>query len=460
MLAPTPNRAMDIAIKLREYHPDANIQTYMGLPREANEMVVQEKPVYGPNGRITYERYTRPSHQDLEEADFVVATALTAGTSLSNPFDYCVVDMVKAPHQTVNVHTEEQKLSRARHPDVQRILVIPNNRYESENIPPLIPLDTKPPIDEMDLPDYKTSMYIGVNRYLTDYMLPEAEPEVSETPAFMQESKPEEPKRKAAYDWLRACTTIDQAHCRREVMIRESHHRTRRGFEFEYDPNTTDELEEKPFTGSVQALKKYYKTASAKEFNAFMKRPALNEVEDKVQQDFRKIVVPEEGTCDPKSGLLPAHYLKHPEDIPQFHYNPAFIQRMRQDAALAKKARAQNEIFCRGDAKFFTSHFNTTLMYPIDSMAKLLRGLFRGKKTKEALEFVSKPRQKLSKLGRITYIEYPSAKGRIVPVQHDHIASRFNAKKVTHFNFKLGWFDLDDPTYFKPQYKNKNPVLV
>jgi len=493
VLSPTPNKAIGVYQELKDNKPHANIQLYLGLPRNAGETSVQ---TYKKDDGTLVE-YTRPSHDELENADFVVATALTAGTSLSTAFDYAVVDMVGSPHQLINAVVEVQKLSRARHSAVKRVLVIPETRFDNRvQIPKLRLTD---PATEMNAVDYMLSRHLGVNRHLTDVLsiqpqAPQEEIEILEVkteishlnPAYkkhlpdaharqIKTGKPPIPT--TAFDILRSITTHYMATIRDAVRVKSRYTTTHDGFEHFYIKTPVVDCGGlgKEHIELVKQIKKWCKTTTYSNFEKFMSSPPtrlhpdimkcepfkdLNHLNlktaiDKVQQDYRKVVIPESPTCDPRLGLLPKEYIEHPELVPHLKWTKSFTQLMKQNPQIAAKAITQNNLFCRADSKFVLNALDPDTYYPINKLRTLLGSLIKQQKTKKAMESMRRdPRKALEKLGRVTYFRITRSEQTktstvdcVLTTTTRHTfeqLTRYNAKKTTHLCFKLGWFDLDD----------------
>jgi hypothetical protein len=102
-------------------------------------------------------------------------------------------------------------------------------------------------------------------------------------------------------------------------------------------------------------------------------------------------------------------------------------------------------------------------------MRRMLASFIKTKKTKAALEddmysLSDEPREILAKIGRVTYYRITKVKG---VARHGHPQERtfkqlkrYDAKKVTHFTFELGWFDLDDTNYIMPMQSNSVKPLI
>jgi len=470
ILAPSPNKAVGIYEEITKVNK-GSVMLYLGLPRNAAEMTVQQYPYRLPDGSIGYKEYSRPSHDELLNADVVVATALTAGTSLSNKFDYCVVDMVGIPHVLEAHSVEVQKISRARHPDVKRILVISNTRFERNTLPPLKPLRTIP--DDMLVPDYTNSRILGVNRHLTDYLTPE-KLSLDETDLFKKAkdigstlfrevavctNDNSTEQRKAVYDVLKEASTYFRLRDKILAQTKTSYQgKWGLGFEAYFDEEEKLDTDRgKEHLMAVKDYKKYIEECSWEEYLEFMKTPPVNRAMDKAQQDLRKVEVPEEPISIAGTSLI-----EHAAES-KLAWNLDFYRQMHKQPGLAKKAKRQNDLFLDIGTRFIVENIERDTYYPIGLLKRKLKDFIKTSKTKEAIDHADNPRILLSKLGRITYYQILQVKG---VAKHGHPRERdfkqikhFNERKVTHFCFELGWFDLDNPDYVVLKENNDKPIL-
>jgi hypothetical protein len=473
ILAPSPNKAVGIYEEVVKVNK-GKVMLYLGLPRNITEMTVQQYPYKQLDGSIAYREYARPSHDELLNADVVIATALTAGTSLSNKFDYCVVDMVGIPH-TLEAHSVEvQKISRARHADVERILVISNTRFDRNTLPPLKPLRTIP--DDMLVPDYTNSKILGVNKHLTNYLTPE-KLSLDETDLFKKAKDvggmlfrevavcdadiTVEP-RKAVYDVLKEASTYFKLRDKILAQTKTAYQGAwGLGFEASFDETEKHDSDRgKAHLQAVKDYKKYVVECSWEEYLEFMKTPPVNKAMDKAQQDLRKVEVPEEPVSI--AGISLTNYAKEEERI-KLVWNLDFYRQMHKQPGLAKKAKKQNDLFLDAGTKFIVENIERGTYYPMGLLRRKLKEFIRTSKTREAIDHAKDPRMLLSKLGRVSYYQIPQVKGIVKrghPKESDFKQiKKFNERKVTHFCFELGWFDLDNTDYVIAEVDTDKPVL-
>lgn len=483
VMSATALKAVGVFEELKKAHPDSKVLLYVGLPRNAAEMSIQEYPYKDKQGHIKYRQYERPTNKELKEADFVVATALTAGTSLSRPYKYCVVDMQSIPHTLETRSVEIQKISRARHPDVKRILVISGTRFirgESLGLSPnALRTNTLP----MHALDYETSMQLGVNKKRTDILSPDnqetAEDKLiaenvvkEEAPAFLKKHiLTLEPARTvkeyierdalARFDIHKAASAYYQEKDKFIAFSRESYEGPWGGgflsyIDEEEESAADDELSlGKSHSIKVKAYMGAIKKMSAADFEAFMRTPPKDKAMDRAQQNIRKIEVPETPTCDPRIGLLPIVYVTNPETVVRYGWAPEFYQRMKQDASLAMKARRQNNILCSAPTLYMQSVIEPDVLYPVSMAKDLLLRFIRFNETREAIQKIDKsPLGYLKKLGRIEYYScHTTAANKVLKPGDKRLAmtpvklSGRSKKEATHFVFTLGWFSMDDPQY-------------
>lgn len=494
VMAPTALKAVGIYEEVQKAHPSKKALLYIGLPRNAAELSVQKYPYIKDDGSTGYREYERPSNKDLNEADFVIATALTAGASLARPYDYCIVDMQGIPSKLEVRSVEVQKISRARHTDVKRILVLSPTRFERGDKAGLTkqPLRTK--TQPMLLQDYTASKQLTLNKQRTDILSPELnggmEVRLSkeagvvkqETPTFIKEHvltfEPPQPVKQhieqdilARFDIHKAASTYYAAQDRYEAFNRDSYEGSWGGGltsyidEAEMEPLTVDLGKDHAY--SVREHKKRLKVMSGEDFEIFMNTPPTDKAMDRAQQDMRKIEVPETPTCDPSIGLLPDEYVYNPQTVRRFIWNPAFRQRMKQDAGLAQQALRQNSILCSAKALYIQEILLEGVMYPTNQALQLLRNYIRHTETKKAVSQIkTSPLSYLRKLGRVQlYInEQPLINKELPPDstylrQEPQAVSAQSKKNPTHFTFKLGWFSVEDEEYILTDSQVIAPLL-
>ena len=467
VMSPTPTKAVGVYQELKKVHKDKNILLYLGLPRDSLSKEVQTYPSR-VNGRVIHTPYVRPSHEELLKADFVVATALTAGTSLKQAFKYCVVDMVGIPHNLECLSVEIQKISRARHSDVQPILVISPTRFDRASRRPYTPLVTLP--DDMHYLDYSISQRLGLNINTTSLLTPQAY-ELKEEGMFTEASKLHTPQR-AVFDVLKEVTEHYINEDKRLSQSRATYEgEWGLGFTASFDSTASVEMEEdergKDHAKQVRWWKQCIKKMTPTEFMSFMNTPPADAAVDKAQQDTRKIVVPDTPTCDPSIGLLPNLFIADAGAVVTFTWAPPFKQRMHQDPSLAKKAIAQNELFCNAQSKFLLTLIKPNEAYVLSDLRSMLSQYITQEQASTAVALTGKePRLLLERLGRVIYYEVrlpskhtPHKINSKVLESYGTQLSRFSKHKANYFTFRLGWFDLDDPSIIQLPQSVKTPHI-
>lgn len=492
VMAPTALKAVGIYEELKIAHPGKNILLYVGLPRNAAEMSIQEYPYKDKDGKIKFKQYERATNQELKEADFVVATALTAGTSLSRPYDYCVVDMQGIPHTLETRSVEVQKISRARHPRVKRILVISASRFERGAEQNLAPKALRTKNHPMNALDYEASKQLGVNQNRTNVLSPathgtteerlQQEAEVlEESPTFLKRhiltmEAPTSVKSQvervllAKFDIHKATSTYYQERDKFIAFSRESYEGAWGGGFTSYisEDSKGDALD--LGTAHSKAVRDYIsriKHMSKQEFDDFMNTPPIDRAMDRAQQNIRKIEVPETPTCDPQIGLLPLIYVTNPESVKHYVWNPEFHQRMKQDADLAMRARRQNAILCSANLLYIQSVIEPDVFYPVSMVKDLLVKYVKYDETKDALSKIKKdPFKYLKRLGRVELFKCPKITlNRIMRPGDPGLArepeqvSPKARKTATHFVFTLGWFSVHDEQYILDSDKILEPSI-
>jgi len=493
IMSATALKAVGVYEELLKVHKEKTILLYIGLPRNATEMSIQKYPYYKEDGTVDYKEYTRPTNEELNKADFVVATALTAGTSLSRAYDFCVVDMQGIPAPLEVRSVEVQKISRARHPDVQRTLVISGTRFKRGDDLNLSPQPLRTTTHPMESMDYESSKRLALNKHRTEVLstelkggeesrkTAEAMQTKEETPTFVREhiltfDTPSvkhqiEETLLARFDVFKAASVYYKAKDKYVAFNRDSYEGPWGGGLTSYMEETKDIESDlslgKEHSLSVREYKDRIKDMSKSEFDIFMSTPPVGKAMDRAQQDIRKIEVPETPTCDPSVGLLPTEYILHPEKVKRFMWNPDFFQAMHQDVGLAQQALRQNNILCSASYLYIQEMLQEDTFYPVTKALALLHDYIKHKETKAAILKIKKnPLSYLRKIGRITLYEGPSiTRNRVVTPPEQKLVGGFteipsrSRKEKTHFRFKLGWFSIDDSNYIIEETSVKAPLL-